>query len=229
MCWQARVTPLSFPGGHCLDLGRSVLCKCRPGFTGSRCELNVDDCASGPCANGGTCVDGPNSYTCSCTLGYGGKDCSTRVDACGSGPCLNSGTCYTHFSGHVCECSAGYMGSRCEFKVQLPTPAGSRRGPEGPFPLALAASFVLGLLTLVLAACAAVVVLRHLRQGHQAVKSTVRNNLAAINNLKERDGCLLAPGRFKVPNRESRFSDQFNWKRKLLEKSRPPTCKKPDK
>uniref|UniRef100_A0ACB8FTD6 Uncharacterized protein n=1 Tax=Sphaerodactylus townsendi TaxID=933632 RepID=A0ACB8FTD6_9SAUR len=213
--------------GHCLDLGRSVICKCRPGFAGSRCELNIDDCASNPCANGGTCVDGPNSYTCSCTLGYGGKDCSARVDACGSSPCLNSGTCYTHFSGHVCECLAGYMGSSCEFKVQLPTPVSSQRVAEGPFPTALAVSFALGLMTLVLAACAAVAVFRHLRQGRKAVKSSVRNDLATINNFKERDGFLISPGRFKVSNKDGRFNgDQFNCKRKLLDPGRESICKK---
>lgn len=217
----------SFPGGHCLDLGRSVICKCRPGFSGSRCEVNIDDCAGNPCANGGTCVDGPNSYSCSCTLGYGGKDCSARMDACGSSPCLNSGTCYTHFSGHVCECSAGFMGSSCEFRVQLPTPVSSQRVAEGPFPVALAASFALGLMTLVLAACAALAVLRHMRQGRKAVKSRVRNDLATFNNLKERDGFLISPGRFKVSNKDGRFGrDQFNCKRKLLDQSRESVSKK---
>ncbi|KAL8219933.1 UNVERIFIED_CONTAM: hypothetical protein K2H54_036420 [Gekko kuhli] len=213
--------------GHCLDLGRSVICKCRPGFAGSRCELNIDDCAGSPCANGGTCIDGANSYTCSCTLGYGGKDCSARMDACGSNPCLNSGTCYTHFSGHICECLSGYMGSSCEFKVQLPTPVSSQRVAEGPFPTALAVSFALGLMTLVLAACAAVAVLRHVRQGRRAVKSRVRNDLATINNLKEREGFLIAPGRFKVSNKDGRFhGDQFNCKRKLLDQGRESIFKK---
>ena len=30
-------------------------CACRSGFTGSRCETNIDDCARNPCRNGGTC------------------------------------------------------------------------------------------------------------------------------------------------------------------------------
>lgn len=189
--------------------------------------MNIDDCAGNPCANGGTCIDGPNSYTCSCTLGYGGKDCTTRMDACGSSPCLNSGTCYTHFSGHVCECSAGYMGSSCEFQVQVPTPVSRQRVAEGPFPIALAISFVLGLMTLVLAAFAAMAVLRNMRRGRKAIKSSVRNDLATINNLKEWDGFLISPGRFKVSSKDTRFpSDQFNWKRKLLDQSHESICQK---
>ncbi|XP_073178019.1 delta-like protein 3 isoform X1 [Lepidochelys kempii] len=218
--------------GLCLDVGRRVLCKCRPGFAGTRCERNVDDCACNPCVNGGTCLDGANSYSCSCTLGYGGKDCSVRVDACGSSPCLNSGTCYAHFSGHVCECSAGYMGPSCEFKVQSPTPASSRRlAVDDPFPMALAVSFALGLVTLALGVCAALAVLRQMRQGRKVVKGTVRNDLDTINNLKEREGFLVAPGRFKVPNKEPKFGsdglrDKFNCKRKLLDLSGDAACKK---
>ncbi|KAF7242249.1 Delta-like protein C, partial [Varanus komodoensis] len=216
-------------GGHCLDLGRSGICRCRPGFAGPHCELNLDDCAGGPCAHGGTCVDGPNSYTCSCTLGYGGKDCSARVDACSSGPCRNGGTCYTHFSGHVCECPAGYMGSSCEFRVQVPAPVGSQRVAEGPFPAALAVSFALGLATLGLAACAAAALLRHLRRGHKAAKGSVRNDLASINNFKERDGFPASPGCFKVPNKDARLGgDRFHCKRKLLDQSRESVCKKPE-
>uniref|UniRef100_A0A8C4VUZ7 Delta-like protein n=1 Tax=Gopherus evgoodei TaxID=1825980 RepID=A0A8C4VUZ7_9SAUR len=218
--------------GLCLDLGRRVLCKCRPGFAGTRCERNIDDCACNPCVNGGTCLDGPNSYTCSCTLGYGGKDCSVRVDACGSSPCLNSGTCYTHFSGHICECSAGYMGSSCEFKVQSPSPASSRRlAVDDPFPMALAVSFALGLVTLALVACAALAVLRQVRQGRKTGKGAVRNDLDTINNLQEREGFLIAPGRFKVPNKEPKFGsdglrDKSNCKRKLLDLSGDAACKK---
>ncbi|XP_013928924.1 PREDICTED: delta-like protein C [Thamnophis sirtalis] len=216
-------------GGRCLDLGRSAFCKCRPGFAGSRCELNIDDCACNPCANGGTCIDGPNSYSCSCTLGYGGKDCSVRMDACSSSPCQNSGTCYTHFSGHVCECPSGFMGSNCEFRVQLPTPVSSPWMAEGPFPTALAVSFALGLLTLLLAACAILALLRHMRNGPHPLKSRVCNDLAAVNNFRERESRLLPRGCFKVSNKDGRFDgDSFNCKRKLLDQSYESICKKPD-
>lgn len=41
-------------------------CLCPPGFAGSLCEVNIDDCAEHQCQNGAMCVDGVNSYRCVC-------------------------------------------------------------------------------------------------------------------------------------------------------------------
>ena len=30
-------------------------CVCEPGWTGERCSVNIDDCATDPCQNGGSC------------------------------------------------------------------------------------------------------------------------------------------------------------------------------
>lgn len=37
-----------------------------PGFEGSVCGHNVDDCPNHKCLNGGVCVDGVNTYNCRC-------------------------------------------------------------------------------------------------------------------------------------------------------------------
>ncbi|KAF5910919.1 hypothetical protein HPG69_000883, partial [Diceros bicornis minor] len=37
-----------------------------PGFEGSTCERNIDDCPNHKCQNGGVCVDGVNTYNCRC-------------------------------------------------------------------------------------------------------------------------------------------------------------------
>lgn len=39
------------------------------GFSGPLCELEVDECQSGPCANGGRCHDLVNGFSCSCPPG----------------------------------------------------------------------------------------------------------------------------------------------------------------
>ena len=44
-------------GATCFPLATSFLCQCAAGFEGTRCEAEVNECASNPCLNGGTCVD----------------------------------------------------------------------------------------------------------------------------------------------------------------------------
>ncbi|XP_030632048.1 delta-like protein C [Chanos chanos] len=224
-------------GGQCLDLGHSLMCRCRPGFKGSRCEINVDECARNPCRNAGTCVDGINDYTCTCTLGYTGKDCSIRADACSLFPCKNGGTCFTHFTGPVCQCPANFMGSRCEFPVkptQDPLPPKNGNG----FPAALAISFTLGLLTLTLVVCAAIVVLRQMRRNHKAMAAkSVRNDLETINNRTsinsssaqssfcEKEAFLIPGGQYKVSNKDVALSsspkdisnNKANYKQKMVD------------
>lgn len=39
------------------------------GFSGSLCQVDIDECASTPCKNGAKCTDGPNKYTCECAEG----------------------------------------------------------------------------------------------------------------------------------------------------------------
>ncbi|XP_020378434.1 delta-like protein C [Rhincodon typus] len=214
-----RCTNNPCANGYCSDIGRSIICRCRTGFTGPRCKINMDDCAKNPCANGGTCIDGVNSFSCSCTLGYGGKDCSIRMDACSSNPCRNKGVCYMHYTGHVCKCPAGFMGSNCEFRVKPTSPS----DVENPFPVALAISFALGLVTLTLVVFAAVVILKHLRKSQES-QNAVRNDLETINNLsdyqKEKEAFIISTGQFKVSNKDAELSsdclsDKFNCKQKL--------------
>ena len=44
-------------------------CQCVPGFTGSDCETNIDDCVDHTCPNHTVCVDRIQNYTCECRIG----------------------------------------------------------------------------------------------------------------------------------------------------------------
>uniref|UniRef100_A0A665VCA8 Delta-like protein n=1 Tax=Echeneis naucrates TaxID=173247 RepID=A0A665VCA8_ECHNA len=206
----------------CLDLGQRFTCRCRPGFTGSRCETNIDDCAGNPCHNAGTCIDGINDFTCTCTLGFTSKDCSMRASPCDQFPCDNGGTCYTHFTGPVCQCPLGFMGARCEYPVKVTIPATMKPPLNGDSPPALIAAVALGLVTLALLVCAAIHILRQLRRSREltAISTSVKNDLEAVNNrnaviggaplgsLREKEAFLISGGQLKVSNKDAALVDK---------------------
>ncbi|XP_023599141.1 sushi, nidogen and EGF-like domain-containing protein 1 [Myotis lucifugus] len=108
-------------GGKCIDdcvTGNpSYTCSCLSGFTGRRCQLDVDECASHPCQNGGTCTHGVNSFSCQCPAGFGGPTCETAPSPCDTKECVNGGQCQVVSGSAVCECPAGYTGNTCETDV----------------------------------------------------------------------------------------------------------------
>ena len=57
---------------------RSFVHTCEAGglFSAAGACINVDECASSPCAHGGQCTDGENEFNCSCINEYEGRTCS---------------------------------------------------------------------------------------------------------------------------------------------------------
>ena len=69
-------------------------------IVGTNCEINTDDCASGPCLNGATCKDEVAGYSCKCPKGIEGDNCEIDEDDCASGPCQNEATCFDEIGGY---------------------------------------------------------------------------------------------------------------------------------
>ncbi|KAK9871195.1 hypothetical protein WA026_011476 [Henosepilachna vigintioctopunctata] len=107
-------------GGICdvIEGTNKVVCACKPGFKGVVCEVNLDECYSGPCKNGGKCVDGYNNYTCNCAhTGYTGRLCEKDINECLSKPCQYNGVCFNTHGSYLCQCMPGYGGNNCEYNI----------------------------------------------------------------------------------------------------------------
>lgn len=49
------------------------LSQCMPGYVGTNCSDEINECFSQPCQNGGTCIDLIDTYKCSCPRGTQGQ------------------------------------------------------------------------------------------------------------------------------------------------------------
>ncbi|KAM7357712.1 FAT atypical cadherin kugelei isoform 3-T4 [Cochliomyia hominivorax] len=61
-------------GGICEEGDGVPHCMCR-GFTGSMCEIDVDECENQPCGNGATCINEAGSFRCICPSYLTGASC----------------------------------------------------------------------------------------------------------------------------------------------------------
>jgi hypothetical protein len=99
----------------------TIACTCAPGYTGSFCQTDINECQSSPCQNGGSCVQSsPASFSCNCAAGYTGTLCETDIAECDSMPCQNGGTCSEPAPGSFsCACLVGYTGAVCQTVIDV--------------------------------------------------------------------------------------------------------------
>ena len=64
------------------------------GYTGARCDVNINDCESQPCYFGGTCTDLVNGYSCACGAYFMGARCEAVIRQCPlTNPCGANAVC----------------------------------------------------------------------------------------------------------------------------------------
>ncbi|XP_062874781.1 protocadherin Fat 4 [Trichomycterus rosablanca] len=90
------------------------VCDCRPGYAGSLCETDINECLPSPCHNGGTCHNLIGGFSCSCPDGFTGTACERDVNECLSNPCRNGALCQNYPGGFSCLCKSGFAGKSCE-------------------------------------------------------------------------------------------------------------------
>uniref|UniRef100_A0A4W5PKE2 Crumbs cell polarity complex component 1 n=1 Tax=Hucho hucho TaxID=62062 RepID=A0A4W5PKE2_9TELE len=78
MCPGHRWNYSCFNGGNCSKLDNT--CDCLPGFIGQWCEVDFDECASGPCEYGGYCHNLVNNFRCDCEINFTGDQCQIDVN-----------------------------------------------------------------------------------------------------------------------------------------------------
>lgn len=84
------------------------------GFTGTRCETQINQCASTPCLNGAQCINLVNGYICNCVTDFTGTNCQSKINNCLSMPCRNGGICTDQIGSFLCTCLTGYTGIICQ-------------------------------------------------------------------------------------------------------------------
>ncbi|CAH3183403.1 unnamed protein product [Porites lobata] len=122
--WTYRGTENICVHKPCLNNGKcflgytdkKFLCECQSGYTGERCEADLDECKdkTHQCYVNANCTNIPGSYNCTCRPGYRGNErICNEIDECkdGSHDCHINANCTNIPGSYNCTCRPGYTGN----------------------------------------------------------------------------------------------------------------------
>ncbi|KAM4615128.1 protein crumbs homolog 2a [Polymixia lowei] len=102
-------------GATCEDLFNKFGCVCDSGWEGEQCQIDTDDCTSGPCVHG-SCKDSLAGFECHCHQGYAGQLCDEDLDECEHHACEHGGMCKDGPNMYTCICPSDYRGPLCQWE-----------------------------------------------------------------------------------------------------------------
>ncbi|BFZ08930.1 hypothetical protein BsWGS_11969 [Bradybaena similaris] len=102
------------PNGHYTCDPNTGAKICLPGWTGSDCVEDINECSLNYCERG-TCENLQPDYLCHCPRHYKGKNCTEQEAPCDSSPCMNNALC-TNTDGfsYNCICVGQWEGENCD-------------------------------------------------------------------------------------------------------------------
>uniref|UniRef100_A0AAZ3Q4Q5 Slit homolog 2 (Drosophila) n=1 Tax=Oncorhynchus tshawytscha TaxID=74940 RepID=A0AAZ3Q4Q5_ONCTS len=109
--------------GECHPTGqRGFSCTCHPGWTGDRCQDQVNNpCDGNKCIHGSCLPINSYSYSCRCQPGFLGVLCDEAdqevLDPCQLTRCKHGKCRLSGLGKAYCQCNPGYMGDACDREV----------------------------------------------------------------------------------------------------------------
>uniref|UniRef100_A0A8C7KSR1 Slit homolog 2 (Drosophila) n=1 Tax=Oncorhynchus kisutch TaxID=8019 RepID=A0A8C7KSR1_ONCKI len=116
--------------GECHPTGqRGFSCTCHPGWTGDRCQDQVNNpCDGNKCIHGSCLPINSYSYSCRCQPGFLGVLCDEAdqevLDPCQLTRCKHGKCRLSGLGKAYCQCSPGYTGDACDRASSDPPPPG---------------------------------------------------------------------------------------------------------